>query len=417
MRLVRGILAIASAVSCVAMGAATGCNGAAANPPSGGGVDAATGDDGAADGAITIPADAAGDIVEGDSSADVLDVDGHGPTVHFQGTTVHIPSGSILPGVTVCAFARPDIPCVVSDATLATFDLLLPANSETGVTLTVGGYASVLVPVVTGSGDQNGWRIGMEAASDQATWYAAFGAKYPDSTTGYLLAGAASPAGQGVAGLAMAMTPGSGEGPFYFAADQTPAPGAAATSIDSVALFANVTPGEVTVGYGPSAFACALHFGGWPSAVGNAVRVPISAGFETHVSQTCLAPTVDADAAAEGGADAPDDTTAADTFVAPDTYMAPDTYVSPDLPPPTFAPPISPNPHVGTTWTITCPIVVPGELIFYTTDQTIPTHASKVYTGPVQFTSTGVLTVTAICSAPGHNDSPSASATWTVVPP
>jgi hypothetical protein len=408
MRFVKGVLTIASAVSCLAMGAATGCNGATATAPRDGAVDAATGGDGATDSAITTPADAAGDIVAGDSSADVLDVDGYGPTVHFQGTTVHIPSGSILPGVTVCAFARPDIPCVVSDATLATFDLLLPANSETGVTLTVGGYASVLVPVVTGSGDQSGWRIGMEAASDQATWYAAFGAKYPDSTTGFLSAGATSPAGQGVAGLAMAMTPGSGEGPFYFAADQTPAPGATATSIDSAALFANVRPGEVTVGYGPSAFACALHFGGWPSAVGNAVRVPIAAGFETHVSQTCLAPTVDADAAADGGADALDDTTAADTFVGPDTY------VSPDLPPPTFTPPVSPNPRIGTSWTITCPLVVPGELIFYTTDQTFPTHASKVYTSPVQFTSPGILTVTAICSAPGYNDSPIAMVTWNV---
>jgi len=117
-----------------------------------------------------------------------------------------------------------------------------------------------------------------------------------------------------------------------------------------------------------------------------------------------------------------------DTSMVPDTSM-PDTFVgdSPTmmeaaptaLMPPTFMPPDKTAVMIGSNVTITCawPAGATNGIIFYTTDGTIPTHASKVARGGVPVSA--AVTITAICSdiMDGYADSASAAASYTVITP
>lgn len=226
-----------------------------------------------------------------------------GPTVHIIGMAVESPSAAVIAGVTVCAYAQPGLPCATTPSTGA-FDVLVPANAETGLTLAVSGRESVLLPLETSSQDQTGWEIGMTATSDVEVIFSALGATYPDSTTGFLGAFESSPGEQtGLAGVTIAIVPPCGKGPIYLTAAGAPALSATETSTYGVGFFGNVAPGDVTVTYAAvsasDTLACSLYFGGWESALPNAVRVPIAAGFDTHVGMACTIATVDAGTAVD----------------------------------------------------------------------------------------------------------------------
>jgi hypothetical protein len=112
----------------------------------------------------------------------------------------------------------------------------------------------------------------------------------------------------------------------------------------------------------------------------------------------------------EGGMDATMDALP-DTFVG-DTFMG-DTFVGPTLAAPTFTPPAGAIAS-GTNVTIACAMLPATGFIFYTTDGTLPTHASKAYSGPIQITA--AETIHAVCSGPGFNDSPVGTAAYTIAP-
>jgi hypothetical protein len=258
-------------------------------------------DDGASsDSSLTVEDSGAPDASDEDAATYA------GPVVHIVGTAVESPSAAPLTGVTICAYAQPAIPCVTTPSTGA-FDVMVPASAETGVTLAVSGRESVLLPLETTTQNQVGWEIGMTATSDVEVIFSALGATYPDSTTGFLGTFASPPGGQiGVAGVTMAVVPQSGKGPIYLTAAGAPDPSATATSTYSAGFFGNLTPGDVTVTYAPasvsSTLACSLYFGGWVSALPNSVRVPIAAGFDTHVGMACTLTTEDAGGADDAGA-------------------------------------------------------------------------------------------------------------------
>ncbi len=291
------------------------CSGGNASTPA---VDASTTADAtspSADASGLQSTDAGEDATPGDSGS----TDSHapddapvylGPTVHISGTAVESPSAAALAGVTVCPFAQPLLPCSTTPAN-GSFDVQIPASSETGVTLSVAGRESVLVPLETTTANLSGWEIGMTAASDVQAIYTAFGATYPDSTTGFLAAYASPPGEQiGLAGLTMTIVPGSGKGPIYLTAAGAPAPSATETSTYSVGFFGNVAPGDVTLTFAPAStsttLSCSPSFGGWTSSLGNSVRVPIAAGFDTHVGMACTATTVDGGASSDAGGDGGD---------------------------------------------------------------------------------------------------------------
>jgi hypothetical protein len=223
-----------------------------------------------------------------DASADVVDAADASTSITFSGTTVVSPSAAPLAGVDVCVFQHMEIPCATSDPSGA-FSLPLPMNSNTGLTLVLSGYASVLVPLTVAEADITGYEIGVPSASARMSMYTAFGATYPDTTNGLvMLAGTLEGQNElGLAGATGTLAPSSGTGPFYLDASGNPAPAATSTSTYSVVFFAGVSPGTYTGQLGPTtSFGCTPNFGGWPSAA-DTIGFPVAAGFETHVGLVC----------------------------------------------------------------------------------------------------------------------------------
>ena len=210
------------------------------------------------------------------------------PTITYSGTTVISPGGTPLTQVTICVFARPELPCATSDSN-AHFSVGLPIDAETGITLVRTGYASILVPMVTAELDITGAEIGLPTATSRASLYAAFGATFPDSTNGLvMLEGTASGQSElGLAGVTGALSPSSGTGPFYLDANGNAAASATSTSTYSLIFFAGVTPSTYVGQLSPTTMSCFENFGGWTTSTIDGTRFPVAAGFETHVGLDC----------------------------------------------------------------------------------------------------------------------------------
>jgi len=209
-------------------------------------------------------------------------------SVTFSGTAVRSPQGTPLAGVEVCTFDHEDIPCTTSDS-VGSFSLPVPANAETGVTLTKAGYAGILVPIVPSDIDPDGWMIGVPTLPSVQGFYEAAGAPYPDPGTGFLAVYATDGnTQQGFAGVSITVSPTPGVGPLY--ADETGAPDVTlqATSSSGLARFGSLALGEIDVALSAENASCESIFGGWPSTSANAVRVPIADGFDTRVGFGCL---------------------------------------------------------------------------------------------------------------------------------
>ena len=85
-------------------------------------------------------------------------------------------------------------------------------------------------------------------------------------------------------------------------------------------------------------------------------------------------------------------------------------------PPPTTATPtFSPAPGTyNSTQSVTISDTTSGAVIYYTTDGSVPTTTSQLYSAPIQVSSTE--TIQAIAAASGDTNSPVASATYTITP-
>jgi hypothetical protein len=160
--------------------------------------------------------DAGSDVLSPKKDAAAIDAaDAAIGTVPLDGHTVISPTGNDLAQVQVCVFQRPDLGCVTSDANGA-FTIGLPANSETGVTLTRAGYASVLVPMVVAN-DPIQYTIGVPSAQGRTALFAAFGATYPDSAHGFVMLVGTLKGQQelDLDGASATIDAKSGAGPFY----------------------------------------------------------------------------------------------------------------------------------------------------------------------------------------------------------
>lgn len=115
------------------------------------------------------------------------------------------------------------------------------------------------------------------------------GIAYPDPSVAFLLAVVSPWAGLeiGFVGATITCTPPSSNGPIYFDDFGALDPTLTATTAFSIALATFVPPGEVLLVYGGATSTCLPNFGGWPASAANGVRVPVRAGFETHVGQRC----------------------------------------------------------------------------------------------------------------------------------
>ena len=208
-------------------------------------------------------------------------------TIVLTGQAVRSPMGSPLPGVKVCVYAEPAIPCEETDDQ-GMFSIPVPSFAETGVTLEKTGSGSVLLPSVTLGDDLGGWRIGMPAATAISNFYDPTGHPYPDAAHGFLEVWTDQGLTEkGLAGMVISTSPATGAGPFYAApGGAAPDLGLTATSSEGSARFAGLASGVLAVELTPSPHACDVRFGGWPQDT-TSLRVPILLGFETHASFAC----------------------------------------------------------------------------------------------------------------------------------
>jgi hypothetical protein len=207
-------------------------------------------------------------------------------TVTLTAAAVRSPGGTPLPGVKVCVYAQPTIPCETTDDQ-GLFSIPVPSFAETGVLLEKQGSGSVLLPFVTLGDDLGGWMIGMPAATAISNFYDPTGHPYPADETFLEVWTNQGQTEKGLAGMAISLSPATGAGPFYAApGGAAPDLGLAATSSEGSARFAGITDPVVAVKLAPSSHACEVRFGGWPQD-GATLRVPLVVGFETHASFAC----------------------------------------------------------------------------------------------------------------------------------
>ena len=204
-------------------------------------------------------------------------------TVMLQGAVVR--EGKIpIAGATICAAAENCATTLDSGA----YSLVVPAHEEIAISVSAVGFARLVLPLATVGQNVKSRDIVLAPDAVLQTRSAALGATYPDTTSGVIFATAQAPEGSptGLEGITMRIEPASGRGPLFFTAASDPDPARASTSTWSSALFTDVTPGEVTLTFGPPSVICVPFHGGWPSGP-NSVRVPIVAGFETRAVMRC----------------------------------------------------------------------------------------------------------------------------------
>jgi hypothetical protein len=191
-------------------------------------------------------------------------------------------------GANVCVHEHPEIDCATTGVD-GSFALDLPANQELAVTIRAPGMASAVIGVQTATSNLLNWNVSLDKAEMIQARYRAFGANFPDEVTGFIRARGDAPGDKrsGMEGLTMTIVLGSGKGPFYFDADSSPSPSRTSTSTWGAAVFANVTPGIVEILFSPESVSCVPSASGWAGQASNRVRVPVLAGYETHVSLRC----------------------------------------------------------------------------------------------------------------------------------
>jgi hypothetical protein len=208
-------------------------------------------------------------------------------TIRVEGT---VTAGLTIPiaSASVCVPDHPEIACVTTAAD-GTFNLTLPVNQELALTLRASGMASAVVGIRSGLRESRKLVFSLDKIESTKARYEAIGAKYPDEGTGFIVARTEvqNDSDLGVDGAVLSIQPKSGTGPLYFDANSNPSPMRTSTSTWSVAAFANVTPGTVELALEPSNVTCVPSASGWAAQVTNRVRVPVLAGYETHVRLHC----------------------------------------------------------------------------------------------------------------------------------
>lgn len=188
-----------------------------------------------------------------------------------------------------------------------------------------------------------------------------------------------------------------------------------------VQAFISVVQGSQTITLTPSAttavYPATISFTATGGASGNKVTLSIlSGGTIATLSGNTLTPTGAAFGSVEVAANQLGNTDygAAPQVTSTVTFTAIGTVATP-----TFSPASGSTLVVGTSNTVTISDTTANATIYYTTDGTMPTTASTVYTAPFTLTTTGSVTVNALAVENGYNASSVGTATYTVttVPP
>lgn len=179
--------------------------------------------------------------------------------------------GNLIDGVEICVDGADPVNCATTDAT-GKATLSVPANSELAFRAQKTSYVTTLIPLETGMSDVGLFHLAGATATELGGVAQVFGVTLdPTKGTVVLLHG-----GQAPTGVAAAIAPASGDGPFYFDATFAPQPQATELPQGGGALFFNVAPGNVTVSFAPPLAGCAFIDLAWGAAA-DSTTTPVEA--------------------------------------------------------------------------------------------------------------------------------------------
>ncbi len=244
-----------------------------------------------------------GDAGQGSSSAQPKDsgltperagVAVTGKVVEFVAATMI--EGPVIPGVKVCVYEHPEVPCVTSDDGGAFSIGGVPMHSETGLTFVKEGYRSSLHPVATEDADiaMPDWAGGVLLRDEAAAGL--FRGRAPfDPSRGAVTLSTVQPGARfyglfdWVLGVGVSVSPAGGTGPIYLDTAEQPLASATETS-GGIVIWADLDPGMYVATFDAAQGSCsslpndsvstpAIY--GYPGTAPNAVRFPVATGFTT----------------------------------------------------------------------------------------------------------------------------------------
>jgi hypothetical protein len=217
-------------------------------------------------------------------------VDG-GPPISVSGYVVELALSQAtdkpVPNMKVCVYGVPSVPCVTTNS-IGYYQVQgVPGGNEILLEFTKDTFFPVLRTVTTGSTDIELGSIPYPTVALANLFGTLVNTKI-DTSKGQVLAMALKTVilpdgGTGFTGqedVSAAMTPKSGQGPFYTTASSVPDPAATATSTNGVGLFANVEPGDVEIEMSHPTKSCTRYVeGAWQGSTSTASRVPVIPGY------------------------------------------------------------------------------------------------------------------------------------------
>jgi hypothetical protein len=219
-------------------------------------------------------------------------------TITEHGTVTDLQSKKPIANLQICLFSpmlSPQ-PCATTAAD-GTYTLPgIPASTQVAASIKGGAYYPTLYLKTTGAADET---YDLQAiASGTITLLAAVVNVQADDTKGDIafiaLDGNPPPdGGTGPAhnsGIAVALSPSSGSGPFYLAANGIPqmVNQQTVTSTQGVGTYINVDPGVVELTYTPPAgVTCSTPIAGWPGSTPSSIKALVAAGYGTAAYMTC----------------------------------------------------------------------------------------------------------------------------------
>jgi len=190
-------------------------------------------------------------------------------------------------GAEVCVLDTND--CAMSDADgVATIGL--PADAETGVTVTAAGFNPTLVPESTSGDFQADQSTSVLSEALAETLAALLDIDYPLDGTGVAVVNTTLPLPEsgGMPGASYALTTGTGTG-YYLGEGGLPSYELEATTAPlGSGGYVEVTPGTIEIDVGGSAVGC-TPAAGWAGASASSIRLPVRDGFFTIGVTRCSA--------------------------------------------------------------------------------------------------------------------------------
>ncbi len=171
-------------------------------------------------------------------------------------TVVQATGAVPLANAQVCIVDHAEIPCAHTDGS-GSYTIALPAWTTTlpiAINITATGYLGFTGLVTEGPVGVT-WidQVPLRTTADATTLLATqAGFTYPASGKAFVMLSIFHQSGGAYVGATATLSPASGFGPVYVAADGTPTPSLTAVSTDGYLLFGGLTPGrlEITVGSG-----------------------------------------------------------------------------------------------------------------------------------------------------------------------